>query len=126
MGRVHFILHSMDGFVIAAGAYSVKDHEYIVSSEEIVPVHGSIRWFVGHTFDPVATDSVASVDDLKKGGGGVYSNQLPKASDLVGSVRPSVVVMWVLVSATVSVGLCALLYEGVLKPRIVREAAKRK
>ncbi|KAJ3269933.1 hypothetical protein HK104_005009, partial [Borealophlyctis nickersoniae] len=126
--HINFVFHVIDGFFLGAAAYGLRDHYTPGLEGSTLDVHGPVRWFVGHTFDlhpgdenqpqkPASGPSIAKPVPLGK---------IPRASELMNAVRPAIVIMWVGITATVTAGVCALIYEGYLKPTLVKEARKQK
>ena len=118
--RLNLIFHSLNGFVLAGSGYSIRDHPIsITQSSRILPLHGSIKWFMGHTFDSHNTSSYPTKH------GPIYRGRIPTASDLVDSVRPSIVLLWISLTATLSITGCVLVYQGLLKPKLLSNLSKK-
>jgi hypothetical protein len=120
MGRLNFVFHSLEGFILGASAYPLRDHAFILDPQaKTLDLHGTSKWFTGHTFD--------SIDPAKRiSGTPVEAGILPTATELLNSVKPRYVIMWILIAITVTAGFCALLYEAYLKPKLLQSFKKKK
>ncbi|KAI8809202.1 hypothetical protein BJ742DRAFT_805412 [Cladochytrium replicatum] len=56
----------------------------------------------------------------------VTKDDIPTVSSLLKAVKPAVVITYCLLSAASSAGVCALVYIGILKPKLIKEYRKQK
>ncbi|KAI8812634.1 hypothetical protein BJ742DRAFT_793141 [Cladochytrium replicatum] len=56
----------------------------------------------------------------------VTKDDIPTVSSLLKAVKPAVVISYCLLSAASSAGVCALIYIGILKPKLIKEYRKQK
>lgn len=118
----------------------VRDHYVMQPPDSVLDIHGPVRWFVGHTFDlhptdpnetattipASATDGSAATATPQVKVKRVPAAAIPRASELLNAVSPSIVIMYVLITATVTAGVSALVYIGYLKPGLEAKLRKEK
>ncbi|KAJ3056734.1 hypothetical protein HK097_004595 [Rhizophlyctis rosea] len=137
MNHINFVFHVFDGFFLGAAAYALRDHYVMQPPDSVLDIHGPVRWFVGHTFDLHPTDPNETATTIPSDGAGadptpqvkvkrVPISNIPRASELLNAVRPSIVIMYVLISATVTAGVSTLVYIGYLKPGLEARLRKEK
>ena len=126
MTRLNMILHSFEGFILGASIYSMRDSFDSLSknSHSVLPLHGSIHWFVGHTFESPKSHSNSKINTNMKMKTSTL-NGIPTAYDLIHSVRPSTLIMWILISITLTLGSCILFYMACLKPDLIMHQSKK-
>ncbi|KAJ3054929.1 hypothetical protein HK102_011449, partial [Quaeritorhiza haematococci] len=150
MNHLTFVFHVYEGFFLGATAYALRDHYVLGAEDSIIIMHGPARWFVGHSFEPFpsdddddnssdddnqtidasSSDSTEDSSETTSKGNAMASpipaDKLPRASVLLSSVPWTIVVMYCAITAVVSVGVCALVYIGVLKPMLISQFKKKK
>jgi hypothetical protein len=99
--HVNFVFHAHRGYMLGAAAYSVRDHFQIVQPGGVLNLHGKVHWFDGHAFVPYVHEP--------------YRVPAAVAQRLAGVA----VVLWV-VTVGLSIGLFTLVYQRVLKVRLIR------
>eukprot|EP01090_Pellita_catalonica_P020891 TRINITY_DN7675_c0_g1_i1.p1 TRINITY_DN7675_c0_g1~~TRINITY_DN7675_c0_g1_i1.p1 ORF type:complete len:264 (+),score=15.12 TRINITY_DN7675_c0_g1_i1:37-792(+) len=50
--HLNFVWHALHGKIIGAAAYPVRDHLQFAKQGSVITVHGPVKWFLGHSFQP--------------------------------------------------------------------------
>ena len=106
--HLHFVFHSGgNGQIVGASAYSVYDQEFkLLAVGSVLDLHGPTRWFVKTSFVGMNSQTAA-----------------PRQQDDNG-VFP--IVLWCIVTAMVVIIGSALMYQRILKPRLVAKFQRHK
>ena len=120
--HMNFIFHVMDGFILGASAYPVRDHVEVVMEGGQLNLHGPTRWFQGHTFVPLTLSS--QVPTVTSGQGGSAADSGLAAVGLGGNSYLSLALYFF--SAFFGTLLLVItLYRFILKPRLIRKHLKQ-
>ncbi|KAK4531050.1 hypothetical protein CCYA_CCYA06G1907 [Cyanidiococcus yangmingshanensis] len=99
--HVNFVFHAHRGYILGAAAYSVRDHFQVVQPGGVLNLHGKVHWFDGHAFVPYVHEPF---------------RMPPAVAQRLAGVA---LALWS-VTLGLSVGVFTLLYQRVLKVRLIR------
>ncbi|GJP46457.1 hypothetical protein CLOM_g5741 [Closterium sp. NIES-68] len=115
--RLNLVFHAFKNRIIGAAVYPVADHLQLVKQGGLVGLHGSVVWFHHHSFQTESSVGVGKGGESDwwsvSGGGGSWSREvgIAMASGFLCS-------LFTLVIAVV-------VYQGQLKPAIIRKCLKK-
>ncbi len=104
--HMNFVFHVDDGKLIAAAVYPLRDHFHFVTPGTLVRMHGAVRWFHRHSYQPLSNP------DERQGGSGVALGDF------------GVAVYWIMVSAVVTSLIAFAVYTWYLRPRVTASLLK--
>jgi hypothetical protein len=55
--HLNFIFHAHNGRILGVAAYPVRDQLQFGKEGSIITIHGPVRWFNGHSFQPLSSGS---------------------------------------------------------------------
>ncbi|KAI9033028.1 hypothetical protein DFJ74DRAFT_650476 [Hyaloraphidium curvatum] len=53
MNHFSFNFHAAEGFLVGAAAYPLRDHFQLLEPGSMLTIHGPVRWFAGHSYEPL-------------------------------------------------------------------------